>query len=303
MTQMPTWDGFLVYVLRYLSDGAVRGTGEIRQTVADQAALTEEQRAEQLPSGQSKADNRIGWAVSYLTRLGAIERPARARYRITPVGADLLARYPDGITATILWTQVRSGEDGPSSSPNTPGVTLESPAVEVESLDPMEQIEAGMARIHADVAADLLQRLQSKEPTFFEAAVVKLLVAMGYGGADRKATVTPQSNDGGIDGVIDRDALGLDRIYIQAKRYAGNTPVQRPEVQAFVGALSGKATTGVFLTTGRFSQGAQEYAQAAHTRVILIDGPRLTELMIRYGVGVQSRRTLNLVAVDEDFFE
>jgi restriction system protein len=145
--------------------------------------------------------------------------------------------------------------------------------------------------------------LQSREPSFFEAAVVKLLVAMGYGGADGTATVTQQSNDGGIDGLIDRDALGLDRVYIQAKRYPNGTSVQRPEVQAFVGALSGKATTGVFLTTGRFSSGSIEYARTAHTRVILVDGLRLTELMIRYGVGVQSRRILNVVAVDEDFFE
>lgn len=301
MTQMPAWDEFMIHVLRYLSDEAVRGTGEIRQGVTELAALTEEQRADQLPSGQSKADNRIGWAVSYLTRVEAVERPSRARYRITPMGTNLLERYPTGITSTILKTLAKPGDEWWLTKSNDGGSTAV--VEEAEPLDPMEQIEEGLARITEDVAADLLQRLQSKEPTFFEAAVVKLLVAMGYGGADRKATVTPQSNDGGIDGVIDRDALGLDRIYIQAKRYAGNTPVQRPEVQAFVGALSGKATTGVFLTTGRFSQGAQEYAQTAHTRVILIDGPRLTELMIRYGVGVQSRRTLNLVAVDEDFFE
>jgi len=139
---------------------------------------------------------------------------------------------------------------------------------------PMEQIEAGLERMSSDVAADLLQRLQNKPPVFFESAVVKLLVAMGYGGADGKATVTQQSNDGGIDGIIDRDALGLDRIYIQAKRYASDSAVLRPEVQAFVGALSGKASSGVFLTTGRFSSGAVEYAANAHTPVILVDGSR-----------------------------
>ncbi|MEZ4531034.1 MAG: restriction endonuclease [Thermomicrobiales bacterium] len=303
MTVMPTWDGFNVSVLRYLSDGAVRGLSDIRQAVADSAGLTVEQRAEQLPSGQPKADNRIGWAVSYLTRVGAIERPARARYQITTVGRDLLARHPDGISEQLLRTMAKPGDEWWVTKRSGSGTTPDIIELETKPLDPMEQIEEGLARIQSDVAADLLQRLQSNSPKFFEAAVVKLLVAMGYGGADGRATVTQQSNDGGIDGVIDRDALGLDRVYIQAKRYQSGTSVQRPEVQAFVGALSGKATTGVFLTTGAFSSGAEEYARTAHTRVILIDGRRLTELMIRYGVGVQTRQVLNVVAVDEDFFE
>jgi restriction system protein len=300
---MPSWDEFLVCVLRYLNDGSVRTLGEIRQNVADLAGLTDELRAEELPSGQGKADNRIGWATSYLTRVDAIERPARARYRITPIGSDLLARNPGGISEAALRAMAKPGDEWWLHKPNRierPPAIVE---IEDESLDPMEQIEEGLARISSDVAADLLQRLQSKPSKFFEFAVVKLLVAMGYGGADGKATVTQQSNDGGIDGIIDRDALGLDRVYIQAKRYSNSTPVLRPEVQAFVGALSGKATTGVFITTGKFSKGATDYAATAHTRVILIDGQRLTELMIRYGVGVQSRRVLNVVAVDEDFFE
>lgn len=302
MTEMPTWDGFNVYVLRYLNDGATRSLGEIRQGVADLAGLTPEQRADLLPSGQSKADNRIGWATSYLTRVDAIERPARARYRITPVGRDLLARHPDGISEQLLRTMAKPGDEWwvIKRAGSGPSTTVDD---EPEPLDPMEQIEEGLARIQADVAADLLKRLQGKEPGFFEAAVVKLLVAMGYGGADGRATVTQQSHDGGIDGVIDRDALGLDRVYIQAKRYTDGKSVMAPEVQAFVGALSGKATTGVFLTTGSFSRGATEYADKAHTRVILIDGKRLTELMIRYGVGVQTKQTLHVVAVDEDFFE
>ena len=304
MTQMPSWDDFNVSVLQYLTDGSVRNRNEILDGVADLVGLTEEQRAELLPSGQSKVGGRIGWAVSYLTRVDAIERTARARYRITPMGRDLLVRYPGGITEHTLRTLAKPGDEWWVTKPRKGGsATSIVEEREVEPLDPMEQIEAGLELIYSDVAADLLQRLQSKPPKFFEDAVVRLLVAMGYGGADGKATVTQQSNDGGIDGIIDRDALGLDRVYIQAKRYASTTPVQRPEVQAFVGALSGKATTGIFLTTGRFSQGAEDYARTAHTRVILIDGRRLTELMIRYGVGVQSKRVLNVVAVDEDFFE
>ncbi len=299
---MPTWDGFLIYVLRYLSDGAVRQLSDIRKGVADLAGLSAEQRVDQLPSGQLRAANRIGWAVSYLNRVGAIERPIRGRYQIVPTGVDLLTRHPERITESVLRTMARPGDEWWTGTQSTdPEVVPPDPGS--ESLDPVEQIEDGLKRIHVAVADDLLMRLQGKEPAFFEAAVVKLLVAMGYGGADGTATVTQQSNDGGIDGVIDRDALGLDRVYIQAKRYASGNSVQKPEVQAFVGALSGKASSGVFLTTGRFSSGAIEYARTAYTRVILIDGQRLTDLMIRYGVGVQNQRTLNVVAVDEDFFE
>ena len=300
---MPTWDEFLVYVLRYLSDGAVRPLSNVRKGVADLAGLSAEQRSEMLASGQSRASNRIGWAASYLNRVGAIERPTRGNYRITPAGADLLEQHPDGISEGVLKAMAKPGDSWWSGKYSSAGPKGGSPDPEPEPLDPVEQLEEGLKRVHEAVAADLLARLQGKDPAFFEAAVVKLLVAMGYGGADGTATVTQQSHDGGIDGVIDRDALGLDRIYIQAKRYSGNNSVHAPAVQAFVGALSGKAPSGVFITTGTFSTGARDYARSAHTRVILIDGQRLTDLMIRYGVGVQNQQTLHIVAVDEDFFE
>ncbi|WP_370260306.1 restriction endonuclease [Cryobacterium sp. TMT3-29-2] len=129
-----------------------------------------------------------------------------------------------------------------------------------------------------------------------------MLLAMGYGGTTGSGSVTRLSNDGGIDGVIDRDVLGLSRVYIQAKRYADSNVVGRPDIQAFVGALSGKADSGVFITSSRFSDGARVYAEGVPTRVILIDGKRLTSLMIRYGVGVQVRETYRVVEIDEDFF-
>lgn len=174
---------------------------------------------------------------------------------------------------------------------------------DVEALDPAELIDRGITQIHADVAAELLNRLHAKSPTFFEEAVVKLLLAMGYGGAEGRASVTQQSNDSGIDGIIDQDTLGLNRVYVQAKRYAPDSSVHRPELQGFVGALSGKADGGVFITTGRFSPGARTYAEAVPARIILIDGERLASLMIRFGVGVQSKQIVQLVEIDEDFFE
>lgn len=295
---MQPWDYFMVDVLRALQDGQTRGLTDVRNTVAEQSGLTLDQRVELLPSGQSRAENRIGWAISFLTRVGALERPARAKYRITPVGAQILAEHPNLITETVLKGYARPGDEwwkvvggDPPEPPIGPG-----------ELDPVEQIEQGLQRIQSNVAAELLTRLTGREPAFFEAAVVKLLVAMGFGGTDGKATVTQLTNDGGIDGIIDRDALGLDRVYIQAKRYQIDRTVQAPEVQAFVGALSGKATSGIFITTGRFTKGAIDFAASAHTRIILVDGSRLTELMIRYSVGVQTKQTLHIVAVDEDFF-
>lgn len=301
MEKMPGWDGFTVPVLRSLEDGNAYHRTEIRRQVADAVGLTEAQKTETLASGQLKAHNRIGWAISYLTRVGALDRVAKATYQITPLGRELLGKYPQAITAAMLRTYAKPGDEWWKSSTSNDKATPDE--VEESELDPIEQIEQGLQRILSNVAADLLTRLQEGDPAFFEQVVVKLLVAMGYGGAEGSATVTQLTNDEGIDGVIDRDALGLDRVYIQAKRYHADKAVQRPDVQAFVGALSGKATTGVFITTGKFSQGARDYASTAHTRIILIDGKRLTELMIRYGVGVQNRRTLHIVAVDDDFFE
>jgi restriction system protein len=301
---MPTWQQFMAPVLRVLLDGRPIRRRELYELVADAARISEEQRAELLSSGQVKFENRIGWATSYLNRVGALERPQRATYQITDQGRGLLARHPDGIEERHLgeltpggvleWRQPRRAA--------TPEVHVDLAPVETE-LDPVEQVSEGIARIQADVAADLLARLHAQAPTFFEKVVVDLLVAMGYGGAGGRETVTQASNDGGIDGVIDQDALGLNRVYVQAKRYALDSSVGRPEVQAFVGALSGRADGGVFITTARFSSGAQDYARTAHSRIILIDGARLASLMIRYGVGVQVKQTLHIVEVDEDFFE
>ncbi|MCW4601564.1 restriction endonuclease [Janibacter hoylei] len=301
MTALPSWDQFMVPVLRLHTDGEVRSLRSIRTGVAS-ATLTEDQRAEVLPSGSAKSDNRIGWAVSYLYRVGALERQARGQYRITDIGRRILADHPQGITEVQLRQHARPGDTWWVAKAHEPAAA--SPVTATPEIDPTEQVEEGIARIHADVAAELLTRLHANDPAFFEQAVLDLLVAMGYGGADGRATRTQLSNDGGIDGIIDQDALGLSRVYVQAKRYALDTSVGRPEIQGFVGALHGQsANQGVFITTGRFGPKAREYADGVATRVVLIDGQRLAALMIRYGVGVQVRRSVQIVEVDEDFFE
>lgn len=177
-------------------------------------------------------------------------------------------------------------------------------AEDESSLDPVEQVETGVARNNALVAEELLSRLHENEPAFFEQAVLDQLIAMGYGGTQGKATRTQLVNDAGIDGVVDQDALGISRIYAQAKRYGLDKTIGRPDIQGFVGALQGaQANQGVLLTTAKFSPGAVAYAEAAPSRVVLIDGTRLAQLMIRYGVGVQVKRSVSIVEVDEDYFE
>ena len=168
----------------------------------------------------------------------------------------------------------------------------------------MEQIEQGVNLLHAEVATQLIDRLRVQEPAFLEQAVLDLLVAMGYGGAEKQVRRLGGSGDGGVDGVIDQDALGLDRVYVQAKRYAADNSVGRETIQAFVGALHGRhASRGIFITTSRFTPQATEYAATINARVILIDGDRLARLMIQYAVGVQTKHTYRVVEVDEDFFE
>lgn len=301
MNALPTWEGFAVPVLSVLSDGIIRSLRELRREVADSVSLTPEQRAEVLPSGQARADNRISWAASYLHRVDAVHRPGRGRYEITDFGRELLQRHPHGITENDLRAVAKEGDEWWISQSSLDGQASHSDPISTV-LDPTEQVEQGVARVHEEVASELLTRLVEQDPAFFEGAVVKLLLAMGYGGVGGRGVTTDLTHDGGIDGVIDQDVLGLSKVYVQAKRYSSGNSVQRPEVQGFVGALSGKADGGVFITTSRFSPGAVEWVRTVPARIILIDGPRLAELMIEYGVGVQVERTYRVVEIDEDFF-
>ena len=306
MSTPPVWENYMAPALRVLSDGVVRKSRDIVEDAADLLGVSAEQRAALIDSGLPRYLNRGNWALSYLKRAGAVDRPARGHYVITQQGRDLLAALPGGITERDLravpgYVSPR----GEGRATTTPEAALAAPEPTDEpTLSPTEQIEDGVARLHAAVAADLLDRLHAQSPAFFEQAVLDLLMAMGYGGTEGRATRTQLSNDGGIDGIIDQDALGLSRVYVQAKRYGLDSSVGSPEIQGFVGALHGnQANQGVFITTASFSKKARDYASNVATRVVLIDGSRLAALMIRYGVGVQVRRTVNIVEIDEDFFE
>ncbi len=304
MTDIPTWEEFIFPALRALSDGTNRSRRELSPLVSSVAGISEAQKKELLQTGQPIYQNRIGWALSLLTKVGALDRPSRGQYTITDAGRWLLQTYPNGTSVH----EIRALGDDPTS-PLSPYVastsrasTRENEKTEESALTPVEQVEQGIARIDEEVAADLLARLLAREPEFFENAVVELLLAMGYGGANGRGEVTQLSGDGGIDGVIDQDVLGLSRVYVQAKRYGQGNAVQAPEVRGFVGAVHGQANSGVFITTSRFSSGAKDFVRTTPTRIVLIDGEQLARLMIAFKVGVRVQKTHQVVEIDEDFF-
>lgn len=301
---IPRWQDFMIPVLHVLSDGKPHRRRDLVMAVQDFLDLTEEQQSVQLNSGQPKADNRVGWAISDLTTATAVSRPVRATFEITELGRSLLQKYPDGLDRTILETieayRNRNSNRGIGAS-DAPTAALN---VSETTLSPLEQIEAGISLIHTDVGNNLVERLRASDPAFFEQAVVDLLLKMGYGGAEQRGRRIGGVGDGGVDGVIDQDPLGLDKVYVQAKRYAEGNNISRETVQAFVGALQGVgANKGVFITTSTFTAHAISYANGVQSRVILIDGERLATLMIKYRVGVQVKESYDVVEVDEDFFE
>lgn len=304
MIQTPTWDQFMAPTLRALLDGSTQRARAVREAVASDLNLSDEARAESIPSGQLRWENRALWALSYLARAGALDRPNRGSYRITDAGRALLASHPDGITERDLRAFVGRPDASHTSVALRELELAESSTAVVAGLDPIEAIEQASQKLTLGVAADLIDRIHAQEPAFFEQAVLDLLMKMNYGGADGRATRTRLSRDGGIDGVIDQDALGLSRVYVQAKRYDPSQTIGSPQIQAFVGALHGQqANQGVFITTAKYSAEAIRYADSVATRVVLIDGVRLASLMIKYRVGVQVRHTYEVVEVDEDYFE
>jgi len=239
-----------------------------------------------------------------LKQAGAVAKHDRAQFVITEFGRQLLQENPLEISDAVLRAIPAFRDYVPTRSRAAREVGVDDLISESPDEDPLEQIESGIAKFEIDVASDLIKRLRDQHPDFFEQAVVDLLIAMGYGGAEQRVTRLGRTGDGGVDGVIDQDALGLSRVYIQAKRYGAGNTVQRPELQGFVGALADKgATQGVFVTTSGFSSGAKEYVDKIQSRMVLIDGIRLAELMIRYRVGVQVKSTYAVVEVDEDYFE
>ena len=263
--------------------------------------MTDEDKQEKLPSQtQATYYNRAMWARTYLKKAGLLNYPARGVIRITQRGLDLLNTNPEKITKDSLmqYDEFREFQNTVNTEQNN---SLNSENVE-EQKTPDELIAEAKAILTSHLEADLLTRVLENSPTFFEELVAKLLLKMGYGGSENDILQNRgKSGDEGIDGIIKQDVLGLDKIYIQAKRWSGN--VSRPEVQKFVGAVHGQnASRGVFITTSSFTNEAKEYANNINSNIILVDGKLLTKLMIEYNVGVQIKDTIQIKKIDEDFF-
>ena len=315
---VPDFETVMHPLLTHLSDGQDHRTQETLDDLALRFGLTEDDRRIMLPSGkQPLFTNRVAWAKFYLKKAGAVENPRRGTYRITPVGRELLRRNPDRIDVQVLqsipefrefYLNSRRAEDGePSSTPQAepPSALRGQRATRPESddLSPEEMLEIGHSRLHGQLAADLLMQVKEGSPEFFERLVVDLLLALGYGGSRLDAGRTVgKSGDGGIDGVINEDRLGLDVIYIQAKRW--ENVVGRPEIQRFAGALQGqRARKGVFITTSEFTREAIDYARAIDTKIVLVDGKLLAKLMIEHNVGVSRESLYEIKRIDSDYFE
>lgn len=299
---IPDFQTLMLPVLKAVSDHQQHAMKDIVEQLAIEFALTEDEKSELLPSGTARTfNNRIAWAASHIKKALLISRPKRGYIEVTARGLDVLKSNLPSINMKFLeqfpeYMEFRnSGSDNVSEASST--------ITEVSQKNTPEELLANTVRdLDAALAYDLIEAIKSSSPSFFERLVVKLLLAMGYGGSRVEAgRAIGQSGDGGIDGIIDEDKLGLDSIYIQAKRWEGS--VGRPEIQKFVGALQGhRAHKGVFITTSEFTKDAQEYVKNINNKVVLINGFTLARLMIENNVGVSTVSTYEVKKIDTDYF-
>lgn len=314
---VPTIDGCRPAVLRVLSDGAARRLKDIVVAVGRHLDLSGEVVSQRITSGQGRLENRVGWACSSLQQAALLNRPKHGWYQITEAGAnvdqrDLLTYSEVEMREWETWQEYqaelaeRTKRSGPeSSAPDPPPAAV---SVESQDSDPLSAVADNVLALNNAVEVELRSTLQQSSPEFFEKAVLEVLWAMGYGGGNSNAQGFKehlgQTNDGGIDGVIRQDPLGLQSVYVQAKRYADNNTVGSPDINGFYGALARRgADRGVFITTSSFSTAAKEAALQFGGKIVLIDGIRLTSLMLRYGVGVEVRQPFTVFKVNNDFFE
>ena len=302
---IPDFQTAMLPVLKGFNGGA-KSVADLLPALRKEFAVTDEEAAESLPSGRvTTLQSRAHWARTYLSKAGLLQSPSRNRHEITDAGRKLLLSGVDRIDMKTLeqfpaYVEWREKERAPTK----PQQPLEAATSEDVTETPEESIERDFASVESALSEDLVAAVQAMTPQKFEQLIVDLLLAMGYGGGDRSmGERIGKSGDGGIDGIINEDALGLDAVYIQAKRYAPDSKVGRPALQAFVGSLTGEgANKGVFVTTSDFSKEAKDYLNKVQHRIVLINGDRLARLMIQHEVGVRARRTYVLRSVDEDYF-
>lgn len=304
-------DEFRPITLRLMSDQRTRSKTQLFQDTCTLAQLDEQALAERLPSGQNRAANRIGWAISSLVKAGLLMRLSRATYRITPLGLETTEKWQRNNIRSVKEKDLQGFEQWDKYQQSLIERKMHSDGLQTsETESGIEENETpdltaiiAVQKIEDEVAIELLDRLRGQSPQFFERAVIDVLIGMGYGGKENLYEHVGKSHDGGINGVIKQDPLGIQNIYIQAKRYAEGNTVGSKEIQSFVGALQGNGVErGVFITASSFTKQAQEYAQKLLGKVVLIDGQYLATLMIRYKVGIQTKQVLEIIELDEDFF-
>ncbi|TAZ51023.1 restriction endonuclease [Rhizobium ruizarguesonis] len=311
---IPNFETLMLPVLKLFADGAPNVAACV-PVLKKQFNISDEEASELIPSGTTTVlQSRAHWARTYLAKAGLLMSPRRNLHVVTDLGRQVLASQPERIDNDTLasfegfrdWierSRLRDGADATATHSSLASVAVDSAPID-ERQTPEDAIAAASGILDAALRDELLALLQQLSPQRFERLIIDLLIAMGYGGGDlANGLMTKASADGGIDGIIHEDALGLDAVYVQAKRYAPDNRVSRPDVQRFIGSLTGEgATKGVFVTTSDFSREAHEYLTRVQHRVVLINGQRLARLMIQHGVGVRVRQTYKLQSIDEDYF-
>lgn len=292
-------------VLKLAADGEEHKFSQSVEELADEFNLTTEERNELLPSGsQAVFNNRVGWARSYLKQAGLLASPKRGFFTITPKGIELLATNPERISISVLEQFPEFIEFKNRKKEKNEAESQSEDAVEQDSTQtPEDALASAYKQLRATLEAEVISTVKDASPSFFERLVVDLLVKMGYGGSRQDAgKALGKSGDGGIDGIINEDRLGLDVIYIQAKRWEGS--VGRPEIQKFAGALQGqRAKKGVFITTSFFTKEAIEYASLIESKIILINGELLSRLMVEHNIGVSTVGRYEVKKLDSDYFD
>jgi restriction system protein len=305
---IPGYQALMLPLLKVAQDGKEHRIGEVVEQLRKQLELSENEANELLPSGLPTFLNRVSWARTYMTQAGLIEATRRSHFRITERGKQVLRENPSKIDVEYLNRfpefiafKARGKQSKSSQEPSKDAATSE---IDVAIATPDELLRTTIKNLENALSSELLQRILSAPPAFFESLIVNLLLSMGYGGSREEAgRAIGRSGDGGLDGVIDQDPLGLDRVYVQAKRYKPDSAVSEPEIRAFSGSLgAAKANKGVFVTTSYFTKPAVEFAEKHPFKMVLIDGNQLSALMIRHNVGVRVSDTLYVKKVDEDFF-
>ncbi len=304
---IPDFQTLMLPVLRIAAKDEVK-ISDVVERLANEFNLSSEERAQLLPSGrQTTFANRVHWAKSYLGKAGLVELTKRAHFRITDRGREVLSAPPERIDIKYL-NQFPGFQKSREAEDESGGDTASSSVVDnTTTLTPDEVMRSAHRQLEVALADEMLQRIRSGTPAFFESLIVRLLVRMGYGGGsvtDVAKALVGGPGDGGVDGVIDQDPLGLDRIYVQAKRYGAGNTVGAGDIRDFFGSLDRfKASKGLFVTASTFTSSARQTAEQLSKRIVLMDGDQLTRLMIFHGVGCVIEETLHVKKVDEEFFE